>query len=104
MRLQNPNLYQVAGQLGSVVGGVADNNQVLLAAQAGDWLIVVVVCVHLAAEDGRDALPADEGHHVLLPGDDEDTALLGALTCTVFLVPPLHDLNNLPNLLHQPLH
>ena len=104
MRPHNPDLYQVAGQLGSVVGGVADNDHVLLAAQAGDWLIAGVDRVHLAAADGRDALPADEGHHVLLPGDDEDTALLGALTCTVFHVPPLPDLNNLPNFLHQLLH
>ena len=101
MRPHPPNLYQVAGQLGSVVGG---DDHDLLAAQVGVRLIAGVDRVHLAAEDGRDALPADEGHHVLLPGDDEDTALLGALTCTVFLVPPLHDLNNLPNLLHQPLH
>ena len=101
MHPHHPNLYQVAGQLGSVVGG---DDHDLLAAQVGVRLIGGVDRVHLAAEDGRDALPADEGHHVLLPGDDEDTALLGALTCTVFLVPPLHDLNNLPNLLHQLLH
>ena len=80
MHPHNQNLHQVAGQFDSVVSGVVDNEHDLLAAQVGDQLIVGVDRVHLVAQDGRDALPADEGHHVLLPGDDEDAALLGALT------------------------
>ena len=66
----------MAGQLDSVVNGVADNDHDLLAAQVGDRLVAGVDCVHLAAEDGREALPVDDGHHVLLPDDDEDAAHL----------------------------
>ena len=66
----------MAGQLDPVVDGVADNDHDLLAAQVGDRLVVGVDCDLLAGEDGRDVLPADNGHHVLLPDDDEDAAHL----------------------------
>ena len=66
----------MAGQLDPVVDGVADNDHDLLAAQVGDRLVVGADCDLLAGEDGRDVLPADNGHHVLLPDDDEDAAHL----------------------------